>query len=262
MLPVILDFGVLKIYTYGVFLVLAFLWSTFILWKHVALTSFHEDEVFDGVFIGLFGGLIVGRTAYVLLNFETFKFNILKMILINGYPGIHAVSAIIGFFIFVYFFTSVRNIGYLKFVDYIVTPLLLAFAIVKLGGFFSGSEIGAQTKFFISLKYPQLDGQRHLTALYESIFYFLGAVFSYNLLMYIRKEKFYEGFNLIFFIWYISLVITLFDSLKSFRIIISGVSFDMVISSLTLLTISGYFVYYFRTYLLGFFKLKNKHKKS
>ena len=68
MLPVILDLGFFKIYTQGIFLVLAFFWSTFMLWKHIALTSFKEEEVFDGIFTALFGGLLVGRIVYVLFN--------------------------------------------------------------------------------------------------------------------------------------------------------------------------------------------------
>lgn len=261
MLPVILDLGVFKIYTQGVFLVLAFFWSTFMLWKQIALTSFKEDEIFDGLFTALFGGLLVGRIVYILFNLDTFKMNFLKMILLNGYPGVHAISAMVGFFIFLLFFTSLRNLSYPKFVDYIVTPLLLAFAIVKLGGFFSGSEIGSQTAFFISLKYPQFDGHRHLTALYESIFYFLGTAISYRLVMNIRKEKFFHGFNLVFFAWFVSLVVTTFDSLKSFRTELMGISFDIVVSSMILLTLTGYFIYYFRTELLRsllFFKPTGK----
>ena len=261
MLPVILDLGFFKIYTQGIFLVLAFFWSTFMLWKHIALTSFKEVEDFDGIFTALFGGLLVGRIVYVLFNFDTFKMNILKMILINGFPGIHTLSAIFGFLIFFFFFASLKKLSFAKFVDYIVTPLFLALAIVKLGGFFSGSEVGSQTNFFISLKYPNLDGQRHLTALYESIFYFLGTFFSYKLLMNIRKEKYYHGFNLVFFVWYVGLVTTSFDSLKSFRTEVSGISFDILVSSMILLTLTGYFVYYFRSDLLRsllFFKPKGK----
>ena len=261
MLPVILDLGFFKIYTQGIFLVLAFFWSTFMLWKHIALTSFKEEEVFDGIFTALFGGLLVGRIVYVLFNFDTFKMNILKMILINGFPGIHALSAIFGFLIFFFFFASLKKLSYSKFVDYIVTPLFLALAIVKLGSFFSGSEVGSQTNFFISLKYPNLDGSRHLTALYESVFYFLGTFISYKLLMNIRKEKYYHGFNLVFFVWYVSLVTTTFDSLKAFRTELAGISFDIVLSSMILLTLSGYFIYYFRSDLsraLLFFKPKGK----
>ncbi len=262
MLPIILDLGVFKIYTQGAFLVIAFFWSTFMLWKQIALTSFKEDEIFDGLFTALFGALLLGRIVYIIFNFDTFNMNLLKMILINGYPGIHALSAIVGFFIFLLIFTSLRNLSYAKFVDYIVAPLLLAFAIVKLGGFFSGSEIGTQTSFFLSLRYPQLDGARHLTALYESILYFLGTIISYRLVMSIRKEKFYNGFNLVFFAWFVALVTTAFDSLKSFRTQAAGISFDIVVSSMILLTLTGYLIYYFRSdlsrYLL-FFKPKGKH---
>src|SRR3989338_9939126 len=88
MLPVLLNVGFLKIYTFGVFLVLGFFWATFLLWKNIRLTSLKEKDVFDGLFISLLGALFFGRLVYVILNFKDFGFNLLKFILINGYPGI------------------------------------------------------------------------------------------------------------------------------------------------------------------------------
>jgi len=65
MLPVLLDLPFIKIYTFGVFLVLAFFWSAFLLWKNFLLTSYKEEEIFDQLFLGLVGGLLVSRIVYV-----------------------------------------------------------------------------------------------------------------------------------------------------------------------------------------------------
>src|SRR3989338_5725614 len=96
MLPVLLNLGLIKIYTFGVFLVLGFFWATFLLWKNIRLTSFKEEDVFDGLFISLLGALFFGRLVYVILNFKDFGFSILKFILINCYPGISLYGAVFG----------------------------------------------------------------------------------------------------------------------------------------------------------------------
>ena len=88
MLPVLLDLKFIKIYVFGVFLVLAFFWGSFILWKNIRLTSQKEDEIFDALFFSLSGGLFFSRLFYVILNFDKFGFDFLKFILINGYPGL------------------------------------------------------------------------------------------------------------------------------------------------------------------------------
>ena len=72
MLPVLLNFAFIKIYTAGVFLVLAFFWGLFFLWKNIKLTSFKEEDLFDGVFVGLLGGLFFARIFYIILNFGDF----------------------------------------------------------------------------------------------------------------------------------------------------------------------------------------------
>lgn len=258
MLPIILDVGFIKIYTFGVFLVLAFFWSSFFLWKNIALTSYKEDEIFDSVFVSLFGGLFMGRLVHILLNFNDFGFDILKYILINGYPGIHVTGGIAGFFLFLLFYTRSKKIHYSRLIDYVIPALLLALAIGKMGAFFSGAEVGSQTSFFISLKYPNLDGLRHLTPLYESILLYIGSYLTYKILMDIRRERYYEGYNfLIFWVTY-SFTLLITDPIKSFKFMWQGMSVNMLLHGVILLTGSICVLYYFRTSLLKI--LFRKHK--
>src|SRR3989339_1668121 len=121
MLPVLLNLGFIKIYTFGVFLVLAFFWATFLLWKNIRLTSFKEEDVFDGLFLSLLGTLFFGRLIYVILNFKDFGLNLLKFILINGYPGISLYGSIFGGFLILYLFSVSRKINFNELIDYFVT---------------------------------------------------------------------------------------------------------------------------------------------
>ncbi len=250
MIPVLLNLPFLKLYTFGVFLVLAFFWGSFLLWKNIRLTSYKEDDIFDGVFVSLAGGLFVGRLVYVALNFNDFGFNFLKFVLINGYPGLSLYGALLGGLLFLLLFLRARKIDFLSVIDSWVSPILIAIGVGKLGSFFSGVEVGTATKFPLSLKYPGLDGSRHLTSLYEAIFFLVGAVIAQKILSEIRRDRFRHGFSLIFFAWFFSLDYFLFDKLKNNRLYLAGTSFNEIVGGVLVLILSLYFLYHFRVKFL------------
>lgn len=254
MLPVLLDLRFIKIYTFGVFLVLAFFWGSFILWRNIRLTSYKENEIFDGLFLSLFGSLFFARLVFVIFNFEKFGFNILKFILINGYPGLSLIGGLFGGFLFYYFYFKTKKIQFREAVDYLVTPVLVALTFGKLGSFFAGVDVGTRTKLPLAIRYIGYDGGRHLTAFYEFLFFAVGAYITYRLLFEIRKERYSHGFVFMFFCWYFALTYFVFDKLKVNHLYLLGQSFNLVVSGLTLLTFTIYFVYYFRRSFLHYAK--------
>lgn len=254
MLPVLLNLGFIKIYTFGVFLVLGFFWAIFLLWKNIRLTAFKEEDVFDGLFLSMFGAIFFGRLIYVFLNFKDFGFNILKYILINGYPGISLYGSIFGGFLVLYLFTNSRKLNFNDLIDYLISPIFIVMVFAKIGAFFSGAEIGTKTNFLLKIKYVGFDGTRHLVGLYEGILLAIGLLLSYKILFEIRKERYYKGFLLKFFLWFLALTIFLFDKIKENHLYFLGQSLDFLISLIILLTISFHFVYYFRNGILSFIK--------
>lgn len=262
MLPVLLDLKIIKIYTFGIFLVLSFFWGSFMLWKNIRLTSYKEEDIFDGLFLSLIGALFFGRLFYVILNFSKFGLNILKFILINGYPGLSLIGLLFGGLLVLYLHFLSRKIKFMEAIDYFISPLLLTLAIGKLGSFFAGSEVGTKAKFFLSVKYVGFDSYRHLTPLYEALLFFLGAYMAYALLFKIRREIFQKGLSFYFFIWYFCFIYFVFDKIKNNHLYFLGQSFNRVLSLILLLTTSFYFIYYFR-YLIfqTLVKITNSIKK-
>jgi len=252
MLPILFSLGPLKIYTFGIFLVLAFFWSSFLLWKNIRLTSYKEEEVFDGFFLSLAGGLFFGRLVYVLLNFKDFGFNLLKFILINGYPGISLYGLTFGLLVTLWLFFNSKKINFLEAIDYFISPFFVALVLCEFGAFFSGVEVGSKTKFLLRIRYLGYDGFRHLTGLYEALIYLLAVYFSYRILFEIRKERFKQGFLLVFFLWFFSFTSFLFDRIKVNHLYLTGYSFNKVVSAVLLLTTSFYFVYYFKSEILNY----------
>jgi phosphatidylglycerol:prolipoprotein diacylglycerol transferase len=258
MLPVLINLGFLKIYTFGVFLVLAFFWGSFLLWRNVTLTSLKEEEAFDGLFISLFGGLFAGRLAYVALHFDKFGLNVSKFILINGYPGLSLYGILIGAFITFLIYAHFKKIKFFEIIDYGTAPMLIALGIGKLGSFFAGVEVGLKTKFPLAMKYVNFDGTRHLTALYEAVFFFLAAYFAHKLLFAIRRNKFARGMSFFYFGWVFSLVYFIMDPLKTGRAMIWGQSANWLVSFVLVLTFSVVLLYYLRAQLKeGWSKITN-----
>jgi prolipoprotein diacylglyceryltransferase len=219
MLPVLISIGQIKIYTFGVFLVLAFFWGSFLLWRLIRLTAYKEEIVFDGLFIALAIGLFFARLFYVIPHFSEFGFSFLKFILINGYPGLSLYGALIGAFLAFYFYSLPKKIKFFHIGDYFISPLFLSLAIGFLGRFFA-----SETRNVVLL---------------QSVFFFLLSLISYRLLMKIRQEKLFSGFNFIFFLNTFSLTM-LIDEKSSLQILLL----------LLFLTTLLFFLYYFRTQLI------------
>ncbi len=257
MIPLLIDIGFIRIPTFGVFLVLAFFWSCFILWKHTLLTSYKEVDVFDCAMSGLIGGVLIGRIIYVGLHLADVEWSFMKFILINGYPGIHLTGFLIGFLCCYYICARYKKIPFDKYIDNLMTPLFIALGIGKLGAFLAGVEIGTQTMFPLALRYTHLDGARHLTALYESMVFFGASYISYHILMRIRRGYYEPKLTFGFFGFMYGFVTLVSDPLKIMRIITYGVSIDMIVSAVILLTSIIYLIYHFRTKLFVFaFKRK------
>lgn len=254
MLPVLFTIGPVKIYTFGVFLLLAFLWGCFFLWKNIKLTAEKEEIVFDGLFISLASGLFFSRLIFVLLNFSQFGLNPLKFILINGYPGLSLFGFFIGGFFALFLFFSSKNIEGLSLIDYFISPIFLSLFIGKIGSFLAGVDLGNKTNFIFSVEYLGVEGKRHLVGLYEAFFFGLAVYFSYKILLLVRRQMLPKGFVFYFFLFYFGMVNLLLDKAKENHLYFFGVSFNFYLSII--------FVFVFGVYFLHFFIKRPETKKA
>ncbi len=262
MFPVLVDLKIIKIYTFGVFLVLAFFWSLFLLWSNIRLSSHKEEEIFDGIFVSLVGALFFGRLLYVILHFDKFGLSFLKFILINGYPGVSLIGALAGGLFIYHLYTLYQKISFFEVSDYLISAIFLSLGIGKLGSFFSGTEVGLKTTFPVAVKYAAYDGLRHPVAIYESILFFIGAYIAFRIMFAVRRETFQKGFSVFFFWWYFSAVTYALSFIKVVQPNIVHFDFNKIISLIILLTSTLYFLYYFRSRFLKIRLLPKQKKKD
>ncbi|KXK08845.1 MAG: Prolipoprotein diacylglyceryl transferase [Microgenomates bacterium OLB22] len=250
MLPVLIHIGFLKIYSFGVFVVLALLWGMFFVWKYVKLTALKEEEVFDMVFVGILSGAIISRLLYVLLHWSQFGLDISRIILINGYPGLSLYGFLFGFLGSLYLLMERKKIRFIETIDYVIPGLFLALSIGKLGSFIGGIDVGSQTTFFLSVLYPGYEGLRHITAVYEALLYLIFFIISQQILFSIRRERFHDGFLIVFFTWSVSLITLSLDTLKDNQVYWGSFSSNGLISIVLLVVTTIYGVYYWRKQLV------------
>lgn len=260
MLPILLDIKIFKIYTFGVFLLLAFLWGLFFLWREVKLTSYKEEEVFDSVFVTLFWSLFSSRLLYVALNFNQFGFDILKFILVNGFPGLSAYGALLGGIGALYLHAKRKKMEFAKLVDYFIPGLFVAVGIAKIGSFLSGVEPGTETNFLLSVVYSGYKGTRHIPAVYESIIFFTGSFVAHKIILSIRRQHLPQGFALTFFLFVFSLSNLFLDKLKQNHIYFLGFDFNLMISAALSASLGFYFIYFWRKSIVAY--VKNSFKST
>ncbi len=250
MLPVLLDLKILKIYTLGVFLVLALFWGAFWLWRNIKLTSFKEEEIFDGLFVSLFGAFFTSRLVFVLLNFDDFGFNFLKFILMNGYPGLSIIGGLAGGIITFALYARLKNIDFIAAADYFAPAMFLAVAIGKVGSFFSGTDVGSVTSFVLGVTYVGYEKTRHITALYEALFFIIGFAIAQKLLLKTRREQSEKGTAFMYFITFFCFTEFVLDILKGNHLYFAGLSFNMVVSGLVFVFSALYLTVKNRKYIV------------
>lgn len=226
MFPILLVSGVLKIYTLGFFLVGALFFGLFALWKMIKLTSYKEEDVFDMFFISLLGSIFFARLVYVLASFDKFKFDFLKFILINGYPGLSLFGALAGGILVLFLYVFRKKVAFLEIADYFVSPVFLALGIGKIGSLLSGEE--------------------SVIALVESIIFFSLTYVTYAIVRAIRRGKFSSGTAFYFFLCMFALTNLLLDNLKLNHLYFFRFSLNFAVSLVVFISTAAYFIYYFR----------------
>lgn len=264
MLPILLDLGFFKIYTLGIFLVIAFFWALFWFWRNIKLTSFKEETMFDAVFISMLGGLFFARLTYVLLNFEDFGGSVLKFILVNGYPGLSLVGGLIGAFFTFLVFARVARLPFFEAVAYAIPSLFLALGIGKIGAFFGGSTVGSETDFLLSIQYVGHEGQRHITAIYDAIIMFIGFFVSQSLVLRYRRDKVDVGSIFSFFIIVLSIAYMCLDFIKDDPLYLFNLRFNLIVPGTIAGCVLVWEIIKYRKNIVKKFKGlgKNKHEKK
>ena len=168
--PVLWSFGPFQIRYYGLFFVLGFVIAYF-LFNYLAKRkelSITEEDITD-LFLYVIAGTILGaRIFYVFVYNLTFYLDNPSEIIAIWHGGLSFHGALIGAVIAVLIFTKKKKIDFYEIADLSVIPLALGLALGRLGNFTNGELYGRITDVPWAFRFPDAEGFRHPSQIYES----------------------------------------------------------------------------------------------
>lgn len=171
MFPILFSIGPLTIKTMSVFLVLAFLATSFIFWRRGREEHYREDQLFDGYFLAVLVGMVAARIGYIVLNLQVFGWSILQWFDIIGHPGFSGYIGLIISSIYLYRYAQRNKWDTFEILDFWATGTSLGAVFVFIGKFFEGTSIGNPTNLPIGITFPNLFEARHPVQLYYALFF-------------------------------------------------------------------------------------------
>lgn len=243
MLPVLFSVGPIKIYSYGLFMALAFLVGSFIVWRRAKEEAFDEEKIFDAIIFTTLFALLGARIYYLLFNFKDFGFNLLKWFWLTRYVGLCFHGGLFGGILGLFLFTKREKWDFWQTADIAVFGLSLGQAIGRIGCFLNGCCYGTPTELFLGVKFSGLPERRHPTQIYEAIFVLL--IFylllklerRYRLFAWYRgkKDKAAPGFLALSYLSFYNLGRIFLENLRGDSVYWRGVRSTQLVSGLTLL---------------------------
>lgn len=234
MFPTLFCAGPFCLRSLSVFLVLAFLLTGYIFFRKVRDEHYLEMEAFDGFLLSVVVGFVVGRLAYVALNFEQFGFSIWKWFDIISMPGVVGWVSIVAAGYYLYRYSKRFTDDPFELVDIWCISVAAGLSLVWLGLFLDGASMGNATTLPIGLKFPgQLDG-RLPVQLVVSLFFLLLALylnwveFRYRTYAWYRsgKKSAQSGFLVAVSIISCSLIWVALSFLRPAQMVVAGIPID------------------------------------
>lgn len=191
MLPVLIDLGRIKVYSWGFMLALAVIIAIAGIGKIFKQEGYDPDKVLDMVIILVLTGLFGARMAYIAM-FEWQEFlghpGIFFRLTDGGFSGLvwygGFTASVLAFIIYI----KRQDYSFWKMADIFAPFLALGYALVRIGCFLNGCCYGKASESFLAVVFPLLDGiSRHPTQLYSSA---INLVLFGVLLWYYFRRKF------------------------------------------------------------------------
>ncbi len=167
MYPLLVSIGPFHLYSFSVFLVLAWLMFSFLFWRGLRNQGVDEEHIFNLTFYSTLSAFIFARVVFVLLNMELFRETPLKIFTVWVQPGMSFYGALIGgLLVLVSLCRKYKvRVGYV--LDAVGPALGTAFVVGTLGAFLDGTYVGTMTTLPWAVRFVGHLGKRHPVELYE-----------------------------------------------------------------------------------------------
>ncbi len=171
MLPVLFSIGPLSISSFGLFLALAFLYGTYLVWRLARAWDLPEEKILDLVILSFFGGLIGARLFFVALNFDYFLPVLYKTLLITKYPGLSFWGGFLGGWLTLFYFCRRFKLNFWQIADLASIGFLAGLILGDIGCFLGGCSVGKMSNLFLATGVVGQIGNRLPISLIEAIIF-------------------------------------------------------------------------------------------
>lgn len=193
MMPILFAFGPIHIYSFSLFLILAWIICSFLFWKALKDEGTVEERIFDYMFLGTIAAFIGSRAGYVVSHFSLFSSEPLKIVALWVQPGLSFFSGILGAFLVYWLLTTKYRMKFGIVADALARSLPAAFLIGSIGSLLDGTEVGKTVSLPIAVSYVGHVATRHPVQLYLIISLIVSMLVLYILSRHAKKKKWQPG---------------------------------------------------------------------
>ncbi len=238
MSPILFTIGSFNVYAFGFFLSLAFLFSTFIVWKN-AKEMLREEEYLDAFLYTNIAALISARLTYIVLNFSDFGANLLKYIVVTQTPGLSLLGGLFSGVVFLFWYSKKKKENFWQLADLFSLSGCFGLFLAKIGEQLGGGGFGKETNFFLGVNIVGIPGRHHPVEFYEAILFLLLTVILYWVFQKVKRNIWPQGTVSCIFGVSLAIIVFILEFLKVYPIYLYHLSVRQLTSIIILLTL-GY----------------------
>ncbi len=262
MYPILFSIGPFKLYSFGLFVVLAVITASFVVWREGVRKHFDEEKLIEMLLILAFSGLIGARAYYLLTHFKDFlTISPVYWFFIFHFPGLSFWGSIMGGAVGLWYFSKKEKLNFWSLGDCMVLGLALGEAIGRLGAFLSGSAYGTVTKLPWAVSIIGLVGKRHPVQIYESLAALIIFVGIMKMIRIAKEKKWREGSVLTFYLFFLSLSKFSLEFFRGDSVYWKGYQVDQIVS-LIFIVLSVILIYHMFKFPLNILKPIEDHLKK
>lgn len=166
MFPVLFSFGPVNIFSFSVFLILAWLTYSFVFWRMLRSQGVDEEKIFDLTFYSTIFGLLFSRLGFVVQNLPLFD-HFLQVAAIWIVPGLSLYGGFLGAVAALVLFCRRHKVRLAYILDALAFALPYALILGEIGSLLDGTEVGLPTSLPWGISYIGFLEKRHPVQLYE-----------------------------------------------------------------------------------------------
>lgn len=203
-----IDFGFIKIYSFGLLVAIAFLVAIWFVVKEAKKQKLNVNLIYSLVFYIMLGGIIGSRVAHVFGNLDDYMANPLTIFML-WHGGLTFYGGFLGALLFAFIFVKKKKMKFWRYADLVAPALALGHAIGRIGCLVGdGGHVGKLTTLPFGV---MVNGElRHLTALYS----FANLITLFIILLVLRKKRVFRGFLFLFYVAYYAFTRFFIDFLR------------------------------------------------